>query len=579
METKKFKRIAIIIAVLAVIAMALSIIIPNSTTNNNQKESGVKKDIVLAYMWGRDYKYAAQDLDLTIESIEAPIPSKFRDLETAFYAEQVKNYDDYRMYAADGSGVESENGTMSIVKFVYYTNIAPDNYVYLYCNNERIAPMPIVDRGLEDHYYELALGFKNSDAKYDVAVTDMVNESNHVYITIQDGQPVIDGALPVPEIENRIENPEEISYGEDTPDEEDITPDEEDVDTPIEAPMWKAIWPKAIGTYYEYMTKNANGNTIMSPESLSEALALYSVVAEKETKNIIDDFISVEGIIKTNEYLAYKSNDSFKTINRLWINETHPFNLDKINLDEGIIYPMDMSEKNATKIKNDWVSEQTDGFITKTPTVFNKNTQLDAMNVVYFKDTWKNGDKTLTDDTVTFNNADGTTTDVKMISESKDHHGLETDTAYGYQMSYNDGFLFTAVVPKEDKTLDDVDLMVFINDEARSTGSDAIFLMPEFEIENEITIKGDNLGLALGGIDKSILSESSEPPVIAQVAKIKVDHTGTEAAAVTEVYMEAMAALEETEPVEIICDRPFYFYIKDNLNHDIAFIGIVDNIK
>ena len=63
---------------------------------------------------------------------------------------------------------------------------------------------------------------------------------------------------------------------------------------------------------------------------------------------------------------------------------------------------------------------------------------------------------------------------------------------------------------------------------------------------------------------------------ISQVAKIRVDHEGTEAAAVSEIMtMDACAPIER-ERLDLVCDKPFFYYIKDGVNGDTAFIGVIN---
>ena len=64
-----------------------------------------------------------------------------------------------------------------------------------------------------------------------------------------------------------------------------------------------------------------------------------------------------------------------------------------------------------------------------------------------------------------------------------------------------------------------------------------------------------------------------------QVAKIKVDHEGTEAAAVTEIVKDTIAFKpEQIETIELKFDKPFYYYIYDFENDDIIFIGRVSQL-
>ena len=59
--------------------------------------------------------------------------------------------------------------------------------------------------------------------------------------------------------------------------------------------------------------------------------------------------------------------------------------------------------------------------------------------------------------------------------------------------------------------------------------------------------------------------------------KVKVDEKGTEAAAATVVGMLAATAPEQTEPKQIICDRPYVFAIVDEASGAMLFLGVVND--
>lgn len=82
-----------------------------------------------------------------------------------------------------------------------------------------------------------------------------------------------------------------------------------------------------------------------------------------------------------------------------------------------------------------------------------------------------------------------------------------------------------------------------------------------------------------GKVDPEIMEDANYQTTIYQIDKIRFDHTGTEAAAISEVVNTMMSAvIEEAPPFEFICDRPFAYAIEDTLNGDIAFIGAVTKL-
>ena len=301
-------------------------------------------------------------------------------------------------------------------------------------------------------------------------------------------------------------------------------------------------------------------NFVFSPISLNSALYMYKYTEDGESSTkAIDKFLF------DRDYLAYEyDTPTYTSTNRIWKNEKV-----KVKFDpevEEFVYEMDMSDsQKATKEKNDFVAEKTNNFISKTPTVFSEQTVYDIMNVTYFKDTWLNGDLGQESQKTDFNNIDGSKTGVKMLTCGTEEY-YENDTAYGVPIKYSNGCSMILILPKGD--FEDVSFKELLDDKQYNTmGVNVRF--PEFETESQfdLTQYFDQMGIGLSG--KGIL--------FSQIAKIKVDKKGTEAAAVTEMLRETALA-PEGEPLNLLFDRPFYYAIYDYVNDDVAFMGKVSQL-
>lgn len=323
------------------------------------------------------------------------------------------------------------------------------------------------------------------------------------------------------------------------------------------------------GNYYDFLLNEAGtDNAVFSSESLDAAFCVYSHLLTEEGRHNVEQYLG------NRDYLGYENTDVFKSINRIWVNTNYDVHMNATDV-EDLGYSLDMSDsKNATAEKNDYVIDQTNGFLDGTPTILNNEVVFDVMNVTYFKDKWLGGDKTLTDELYKFHNANGTTTEVNML---KGFDGIlcATDNAHAFTTSYQDGFTFTAILPDEGVSLADVDVEAFILDKAKTVNADCRFMMPEFETKSEYEFSFDTFGIDAGVINPDVYN-GDVSSVISQVAKIKVDSKGTEAAAVTEILVKSNAIAEEREIYEMTCDRPFVYYIYDTVNDDVAFIGVVN---
>lgn len=332
--------------------------------------------------------------------------------------------------------------------------------------------------------------------------------------------------------------------------------------------------PLDYNSYYQFMLQRASeGNCIFSPESMNIAFDMYGYLLEPEDQKTIKDYLG------NRPYMDYSSTDVFKITNRLWINSNKEFHLpENSKLDGGIAYYIDMSDPKSTDEKNRYVSEQTNGFITSTPTEFTPLVVFDAMNILYFKDTWKDGDKWLDGDTTSFTNEDGTVSAVYMMHDGADSY-LQSANAHGYTMQYENGFRFMVILPDEGTALSDVDVNAFIHSDVDTVINECYLAMPEFETESTYELGLQDLGLPVTQLAKSVYDHDTDPPKITQVAKIRVDHEGTEAAAVTEIMVEDNAMIAVEEPYYMTCDRPFIYVIQDTQNDDAAFIGVVRELK
>lgn len=298
------------------------------------------------------------------------------------------------------------------------------------------------------------------------------------------------------------------------------------------------------------------GDIFYSPISINTALSLYS--------NIIEDGPAKDEIraFTEQDYSNYKATSPCYNIsNVLWLDKNKNFNTSGITFD---VREIDMTAKDATKIKNDYVNQVTNGFIPSTPTEFNELTVMDLMNVVYFKDTWQCGQLRFDEDKTDFHNFDGTISKIKLMKYTS-HGYFENDTCYVFYLTYCSGLRCYLVYPKDTIETVSLDNLNPINDQMK-------IKFPGFETSVSFDITKFVSQLGLPNFENSILTFDKEfsKPFISHTAKIKMDTYGTEAGAVTEIYRTRGICL--TPPTEIIFDKPFAYFILDD-NNDTLFMG------
>ncbi|ORY10014.1 hypothetical protein LY90DRAFT_708942, partial [Neocallimastix californiae] len=131
-----------------------------------------------------------------------------------------------------------------------------------------------------------------------------------------------------------------------------------------------------------------------------------------------------------------------------------------------------MSANDATDIKNAYVSEATDGFLTSTPTKFSKRTIYDFINIVYFKGKWNKDANNFYEKSTPFpfTTIDGKKSYVTSIGFTKKYtYYLENNDAIAYTLNYEKeeneryaGFQMIVILPNKGKSISDIDIRPFL---------------------------------------------------------------------------------------------------------------------
>ena len=81
----------------------------------------------------------------------------------------------------------------------------------------------------------------------------------------------------------------------------------------------------------------------------------------------------------------------------------------------------------------------------------------------------------------------------------------------------------------------------------------------------------------LSKLGKTVDGASLYVTLVRQKAVIIVDEKGTEAAAATQVSMESMGAMIETNSIDLYFDQPFIYMLMDMETEVPVFMGIMDD--
>jgi serpin B len=349
------------------------------------------------------------------------------------------------------------------------------------------------------------------------------------------------------------------------------------------------------------------GNLFYSPLSIQAVLGMLYAAADGETAAQIGAVLDVagdahvlhEGLGALLSDLAGERSDRGYTLslaNRLFAEEqldpSDEFVEITSQLYDAPMEKVDYRDPEAVRARiNRWVDAQTSG---KIPELLREGqisalTILTVVNAIYFRADWLKGfDPDLTK-LAAFHRADGSDVSVPMmtLSQVKIRTAVMQDSVL-VELPYRGGDIsFLAYAPfsfGNEKNRDVTEI------EAELDGSKLEDLVALLEDQEETAIKLPRFSLhsrldmiptlkALGIVDlfdagRADLSKLGErdsyvDPFVHE-ATLKVDEAGTEAAAATAAAVKRKSA---AAPIEL--NRPFVFFIRDNLTGAILFTGRV----
>ncbi len=341
-------------------------------------------------------------------------------------------------------------------------------------------------------------------------------------------------------------------------------------------------------------------NMLISPLSISQALAMTANGAEENTKTemekLLGDTIDIETL--NQYYLGYTerltATDELYLANSLWIRD----NEHRITVPEAFLqtasgyYKADafkapFDDSTVTDVNN-WVGANTHGMIKKLIDRIDPNWIMLLINALAFEADWETPYPSSSIHNGTFHAYDGDMTAEMMYGEVNSY--IEDEYATGFIKAYKGGkYSFAAVLPKQETSVTVSDYAGMMTGESLqkllSSKQDASVrtMLPKFKYDYTITLN-DTLK-ALGMKDAFVYPiarfgklNSANPltfvDLVLHKTFIQVDDRGTKAGAVTMVAM-ADRAIDPREVKTVYLDRPFIYMILDNETNLPVFIGTV----
>ena len=378
-------------------------------------------------------------------------------------------------------------------------------------------------------------------------------------------------------------------------------------------------------TWNYFKTLNKDGNIFYSPYSLSTALSVVANGSEGQTQAELLQALSTNSLNDLNSSyqnfqnnVAQNYNGDGRTLadsNLILINKNfaaNGINNDYKQIVENIykstIREADFTGNIEAEKKNisKWVANKTNNFIPNYNSIVSEETIMDILNVVYFKGDWYSpfeGNYTRSEE---FTNKDDSKVRTEMMNQMfrnrikyyEDAKFKAIEMPYKKLNGQNIVSMYI-VLPFKSNDLNVADKwnreslkykQSFLDNivNAPTFYGKVYVKLPKFELDIENRVKNN---LQTMGIQRAFTNEAEFYKMINNAslkisnvnhrAKIKVDETGTEAAAITEIDMVETSAIPEPEP-EVIknfyADRPFLFVIKDVKYNVDLFVGVVNKL-
>lgn len=350
--------------------------------------------------------------------------------------------------------------------------------------------------------------------------------------------------------------------------------------------------------------RDSQPNLILSPHSISSALAMLYAGARGDTQTVIAEalnFVLAEGVHPAMNRLdlrlaaareAVDDEDDLKLriVNDLWLQREftlEPSYLDLLAEHYGAgarLLDFAGASELARQTINEWIADQTRDRIqnlfpegTITP-----DTRLVLTNAIYFKAKWHAGFDAADTEPGIFHNASGAPVSVPMMTQTEQLRSDVTDAYTAVELPYRGEELALLVVMPTGTTREDFETSLTAQSLAAISSAldskEVRLHLPRFEFDLGLELNDVLRGLGMSSAfttaaDFTGLRSEGGLQVQAVVHKafILVDEEGSEAAAATGVSVGIVSL--PPPPVEIRIDRPFLFFLRDRVSGAVLFVG------
>lgn len=339
--------------------------------------------------------------------------------------------------------------------------------------------------------------------------------------------------------------------------------------------------------FMKYMPKDQN--YMISPFSIKMSMMMAANGANGYTQKEILSALGVSSIDEYNQkandiITRYNSNKdvNLNVANSIWLNKTEATGANFKDTYKKIIsdfYKGVAREENADIIAskiNDFIAKETNNKITNVLPAERPAGFLSALvNTIYFKGSFENQFDTANTKKDTFTDRNGNKSEIDFMNQTKHFGYYENDGVQMLKMNYSGRDIAMYIL------LNDDDKDVDINDIISKMEYKKVSVsMPKFKTEFTKSfvdvLKQIGINIAFTNVaDFSNMFDNVEVHISDVIHKtfIEVDENGTEAAAAT-VILIAKSSLPMPEEIkEFKANKPFTYFIRDEVSGEILFLG------
>jgi len=350
--------------------------------------------------------------------------------------------------------------------------------------------------------------------------------------------------------------------------------------------------------FSEVLKQTPGQNVTISPSSVAIALSMTYNGASGETKQAMAQALELQGLTlqeinQGNAALetALENADpkvKLAIANSLWGRQGFQFRPEFLQQNRQFygaeISTLDFGSPTAVRTINNWVSQRTEGKIPSIVDQLEPNDVLYLINAIYFKGNWTTQFDPGNTAFRPFFKLNETQEQHPFMSQTGNYRYVETAHFQSISLPYGDRRLSMVILlPKADSSLAELQRNLTPENWQRwmqqMRSREGSIQLPKFKQEFSIglndTLKSLGMGVAFDRNRAEFGGISNEQIYINKVQHktfIEVNEEGTEAAAATSVGIGVTSAPIDG-PFQMVCDRPFFYAIRDNQTGSLLFMG------